>query len=619
MKKKLLILGICLFTLASCHDKTVNPPVVSECVLNPEGGVYHLNGDVTLVVPQGAVDAETAIEISYTDNCDALGTEGKLTTDIFGMLTCKPEGLTFNKAIEVHMPACMPASDTTAIVLWNAEDKSWNLTDYGLTDGNDIVFNIEHFCYYAAIPQEYLTLFELFDRFINIYVSHGETSEAELNSACERFCKEYLDEALHMGEVSAPEYFEKGNPQKTCVGICGYFVHIIGQDSIGGPVYQGSALYKEKSGDGVIYQMTDRMMTEHLKDHIRTDSKQNTRVQMISLYAKPTNTDLTADVEKSSIERNQTTVVTVRTECGGSVLGNQKVTLKTDEHLVLEQEEVTTGEDGTARVNVRGVQAGLGKITAQTKSPADESLVSETEVQVNVTEPQKGMRFHADIEEEVRFRIARDLTGGTNSNDGKYCTVVIKSEMDYKFDDDYDFTETVTNARITDISVKYMPTLDTIIEITQTKKETYTSTTTLLHELPIALNYTNQEYQQNLTSPVRLMTLKTVAYDNVVAVDPIGGTKEEQTTWTTTLNCSIAMPYMLSDPQKEGTTVTNREYVSDPYYGILGMRLQYDGDKKGDYVLTINGTEQQTRTLPGAPDVDGNMAIKSTVTIKRIK
>lgn len=609
-----LLLLSCL-VLAACKHKEPESQLSDTAILSPQGGVYHLEGGLTLVVPQGAVAEETEVKINYSDNAYNLGYEARLTTDIYGMISCQPEGLRFERPIEVRMPSSMPATDTTAIFLWNPQDSAWTITDFGLTDGNEIVFTIEHFCHYAAIPQEYLTLFDIFDGLIDIYVKNGETSEAELNEACTRFCKEYMDEALHFGEVNVPETYENGNPQLTCVGICGYLVRVIGQDEEGGEVYQGVGRYKEASNDGVIYNMTDEMLSEHWKNE-KKDYSHKARTRMINIYAKPTAIDLAAKAQSNTVEKGKITKLTISTSCDGSMLPNQPVSIETNSFLDPSQTEIRTDENGNVEISVIGKEVGSGLVKVKTVSPADASLVSETEVTINVTEKAaSGERYHAIIEEELQVALEDHLQYAPETRN-KFATVVIKSQMDYE-SDEYGLSITITDARITDVSVKYMPELDTVIQVSQLSSEEYTSSTTFDAVVPIQLPYTNGSYTPTLKTETKLLTMNTHTMSRYYADD--GQNISIKTyTWDSNIDFIIQMPCMLSDWQKTGTRTVERQYYSDPYEGMIGNVLKYDGEVEAEYTFNYNGDDLDHRQGSQAPNLYGTMVTKSTITITKV-
>ena len=88
------------------------------------GGVYTLSNGVQLVVPAGAVDANTTVKVEYTEDLDE--SKGALPGDIYGQIHFSPEGLVFDKPIEVSMPLNQPAvEDSATILYWVADSARW--------------------------------------------------------------------------------------------------------------------------------------------------------------------------------------------------------------------------------------------------------------------------------------------------------------------------------------------------------------------------------------------------------------------------------------------------------------------------------------------------------------
>lgn len=393
--KKILLLGVAALAFIACNSNAPVQPTV-KVQLQPEGGVFNLSNGVSIVVPQGAVSSATEVTVEYMDNLDE--SVGNLPSDIQGRLRLTPEGLTFNKPLEVSMPLNQPvAEQQTDIVWWSASDKTWYITDRGQVEGNKVKFYIEHFSDYASIGGGWGDLFKLMDA----AVGAASTPEA-ISSALNNFLANTMWRDMGLEDFRWPTRAKMGGGAvSTCAQTCGIFAAWESQE--GDNDRQGRALYKEQSTHNIITNiaLSNAQMSAHLRSEYQTAAD-----RIIEIYGEPCATELTGEASPAKIEKGKTATVTITATCDGSPLADQLIQLSYSPELSCNVVNQKTDDNGQITITVKGKEEGDGIVYAKAVNAINSDLVTEIQIPVTVGNGEK-------------WRITLDVTDTYSSSFGE--------------------------------------------------------------------------------------------------------------------------------------------------------------------------------------------------------
>ena len=377
-----IALTICVlaFGFSCCKGGNEPQPHNSKTQITPEGGVYTLNNGVTLVVPAGAVDENTTVKVEYAEDLDE--SKGALPGDIYGQLHFSPEGLIFNKPVEVSMPLNQPAvGDSATIVYWVPDSARWYISDIGCVQNGKVTFYVDHFSDYAAEVDNWMAVFSVMDSYVG-----SATSEEAISDAVGRYLETELWEKMGIKDLRiATRVNMGGQAVNTCVqacGIYGFWAEV--KDSV--LVRQGGKMFKEESPCNAytIIGIHTSYLSSHLYGLLKNGEKQTISDRLLEINYKPCEIRLQGSAKDSKIEKGKTTEVTITAQCGEEPLRDQLIQLQYSPELSCDVVNKKTDANGQVKITVKGVEEGKGIVYAKAVSAADADLVTEIQIPVKV-------------------------------------------------------------------------------------------------------------------------------------------------------------------------------------------------------------------------------------------
>ncbi|MBR6492886.1 MAG: hypothetical protein IKT13_03025, partial [Paludibacteraceae bacterium] len=395
----LFVLGCVVLGLNACGGNEPEPQKTS-LTITPEGGTISLKNGVTIVVPSGAVNSDTEVTVEYLEDLDE--STGSLPSDVQGLVKFTPEGLVFNKPIQVTIPLNQPVAERTNIVYWSAEDGRWYITDRGEVNGKELQFYIEHFSTYASMGGAWGDLFSMMDAKVG-----GAQTQAEVNGALNSFLADNMWEEMGMKDFHWSTRAEMGGGAvSTCAQCCGLFASWMSQE--GGNDRQGAARYKEQSTHNIVTNiaLSNAAMSAHLKSEYQIAAD-----RIIEIYGEPCPAALSGQAAKSTIEKGKTTEVTITASCDGSPLADQLLEFSCSPELSCQTRNQRTDGNGQVTITVKGEEEGTGTVYVKALNAMDNAYDSETTVSINVGNGER-WRITLDINNRVSTSWAEDNDGG---------------------------------------------------------------------------------------------------------------------------------------------------------------------------------------------------------------
>ena len=377
-----IALTICVlaFGFSCCKGGNEPQPHNSKTQITPEGGVYTLNNGVTLVVPAGAVDENTTVKVEYAEDLDE--SKGALPGDIYGQLHFSPEGLTFNKPVEVSMPLNQPAvGDSATIVYWVPDSARWYISDIGCVQNGKVTFYVDHFSDYAAEVDNWMAVFSVMDSYVG-----SATSEEAISDAVGRYLETELWEKMGIKDLRiATRVNMGGQAVNTCVqacGIYGFWAEV--KDSV--LVRQGGKMFKEESPCNAytIIGIHTSYLSSHLYGLLQNGEKRHISDRLLEINYKPCEIRLQGSAKDSKIDKGKTTEVTITAQCGEEPLRDQLIQLQYSPELSCDVVNKKTDANGQVKITVKGVEEGKGIVYAKAVSAVDADFVTEIQVPVKV-------------------------------------------------------------------------------------------------------------------------------------------------------------------------------------------------------------------------------------------
>ena len=395
----LFVLGCAVLGLNACGG---NEPEQhkTNLTITPEGGTISLKNGVTIVVPSGAVNSNTEVTVEYLEDLDE--STGSLPSDVQGLVKFTPEGLVFNKPIQVTIPLNQPVAERTNIVYWSADDGRWYITDRGEVNGKELQFYIEHFSTYASMGGAWGDLFSMMDAKVG-----GAQTQAEVNGALNSFLADNMWEEMGMKDFHWSTRAEMGGGAvSTCAQCCGLFASWMSQE--GGNDRQGAARYKEQSTHNIVTNiaLSNAAMSAHLKSEYQVAAD-----RIIEIYGEPCPAALSGQAAKSTIEKGKTTEVTITASCDGSPLAGQLLEFSCSPELSCQTRNQRTDGNGQVTITVKGEEEGTGTVYVKALNAMDNAYDSETTVSINVGNGER-WRITLDINNRVSTSWAEDNDGG---------------------------------------------------------------------------------------------------------------------------------------------------------------------------------------------------------------
>ena len=370
----LFVLGCAVLGLNACGGNEPEPQK-ANLTITPEGGTISLKNGVTIVVPSGAVNSDTEVTVEYLEDLDE--STGSLPSDVQGLVKFTPEGLVFNKPIQVTIPLNQPAAERTDIVYWSSSDGRWYITDRGEVNGKEVQFYIEHFSTYASMGGAWGDLFSMMDAKVG-----GAQTQAEVNGALNSFLADNMWEEMGMKDFHWSTRAEMGGGAvSTCAQCCGLFASWMSQE--GGNDRQGAARYKEQSTHNIVTNiaLSNAAMSAHLKSEYQVAAD-----RIIEIYGEPCPAALSGQAAKSTIEKGKTTEVTITASCDGSPLADQLLEFSCSPELSCQTRNQRTDGNGQVTITVKGEEEGTGTVYVKALNAMDNAYDSETTVSVKVGE-----------------------------------------------------------------------------------------------------------------------------------------------------------------------------------------------------------------------------------------
>ena len=399
MKKGILLALIAMSVSIGFSSCNGNEPEnkTAQVQLLPEGGVFSLDNGVTIVVPEGAVTEATDVQVEYLTDLDE--SVGNLPSDIQGRLKLMPEGLTFNKPLEVSIPLNQPVAEgLTDIVWWSTKDNLWYFTDLGQVNGDKVTFYIEHFSDYASMGGGWGSSFRQMDEAVG-----DAASEEAISAEVLKFLQHEIWEKRDLAHMRVAMY---ANGQMFCAKPCGLFGFF--SEEKDGVVRQGGGRYLDQSTHNLVIHlsMSDAQATQHLNQ-----DSQGTHVRMIEMYLEPCPTELEGSASPGSIEKGKKAEVTITALCDGSPLAGQLIQLSYSPELSCDVVNKKTDSNGQVTVSVKGEEEGNGIVYAKAVSALDPNQVTEIQVPVKVGNGEQ-WRITIDVTERISSSWAEANDGG---------------------------------------------------------------------------------------------------------------------------------------------------------------------------------------------------------------
>ena len=309
----------------------------------------------------------TEVKVDYLENLDE--STGSLPADIQGLVKFSPEGLVFDRPIQVSMPLNQPAQGKTDIVYWSAGDERWYITDRGETAGGEVTFYVDHFSSYASIGGGWSDIFSAMD----VYVGGSDNEEA-ISNAVKRFLEQELWEEMGMKDLHFAAHTSAGNSCAKACGLYGFW-----SSEQGGKTRQGGGTIHEKSKHNLVsvIAMSNSQMTSHLQSETQIAAD-----RIIEMYGEPCATELTGSASPATIEKGKKTTVTIKAHCDGSPLADQLIQLSYSPELSCSTVNKKTDSNGEIEISVKGEEEGTGYVYAKAVSTIDPEI--ETEIQIPV-------------------------------------------------------------------------------------------------------------------------------------------------------------------------------------------------------------------------------------------
>ena len=359
------LLPIMAVMLSACQGGEEPRVKTAEATITPEGGVYPLSNGVQVVVPDGAVSANTTIKVEYTEDLDE--TTGPLPSDVQGVVKFTPEGLVFNKPLQVSIPLNQPVMDPKIdIFYWSEDSAKWYLSDIGEREGEKVTFYVDHFSTYAAMTGGWSDFFGMLDEAVG-----DATSEEAISEAVKAALKDIYD-----SEFEDYHFATRIEAGAICAKACGLFGFWAQEKD--GAIRQGGGTYKEKSKHNIIISIgySGAYASTHLGN--------NAISRTLELYGEPCATELAGTAKESKIDKGKTTEVTIKAHCGGEALSDQLIQLSYSPELSCDVVNKKTDANGEVKITVKGVEEGKGIVYAKAVSAVDADLVTEIQIPVKV-------------------------------------------------------------------------------------------------------------------------------------------------------------------------------------------------------------------------------------------
>ncbi len=363
------LLPVMAVMLSACQGGEEPRVKTSEATIAAEGGVYTLANGVQLVVPAGAVSESTTVQVEYAEDPDE--TAGPLPSDVQGVVMFGPEGLTFDKPLQVSMPLNQPVMEAKIdIFYWSSDSAKWYLTDIGVREGDQVTFYVDHFSTYAAMTGGWSDFFGQLDAAVG-----DKTSEEAISETVKSVLKDLYDSQFD-GYHFATRANMGGQAVNICAEACGIFGFWSKEEN--GTVRQGGGTYKARTQHNIITSIG--YSGAYASSHLGNSAISRT----LELYGEPCATELTGAAKESKIEKGKTTEVTIRAHCGGDALADQLIQLSYSPELACDVVNKKTDSNGEIKITVKGVEEGKGIVYAKAVSAIAADLVTEIQIPVKV-------------------------------------------------------------------------------------------------------------------------------------------------------------------------------------------------------------------------------------------
>ena len=124
------------------------------------GGVVTAGDDVTITIPEGALEGNTTITVKYISKPEEISDS---PTAFIGGVEFGPSGTVFDESVEVKMKLTdEPSGSTISIFCYDEENKLWYFIDEATCSAGYATFKVNHFSLYKGIDvsMRYYSRFE---------------------------------------------------------------------------------------------------------------------------------------------------------------------------------------------------------------------------------------------------------------------------------------------------------------------------------------------------------------------------------------------------------------------------------------------------------------------------
>ena len=150
-------------------DKTSGSETVGST-----GGIVTAGNNVTITIPDGALDTDTIITVNYYDKEENVA---KGPSDFLGGVEFGPDGTVFNTPVEVKMKLTDKASATSiSVFCYDKEEDIWDFVTAATVEDGYAIFTVNHFSIYE-LQDKIPASSQLFSGWVNEALANGYSDD----------------------------------------------------------------------------------------------------------------------------------------------------------------------------------------------------------------------------------------------------------------------------------------------------------------------------------------------------------------------------------------------------------------------------------------------------------
>lgn len=328
-------------------------------IIGAAGGAVSDNSNITITIPEGALDTEANISVKYVSKAEDFDTS---PSSFLGGVEFGPSGTVFNKPVEVKMKLQnTPSASNISILCYDEENNLWYFVNEAKCSEGYAIFEVNHFSKFKGID----AIPDRFTKFENIArdgVASGKTDSFIIDS--------YLDYLMNEEHIMEGLSFFNGYWYKPCG------VHVSGEYSING-IENKASLYSEYGRSNefgntcglILVGSGNTTYNQFLKNKRKTSEKQDAfYVSYIVFYEMVAPIIEISASPSNSIKKGEQTMIWVL--CYYDEIPMTNYVLKIPEklqHFSGAPDTVKIKSDGMAGFLINGTSSGKDVITVEFK------------------------------------------------------------------------------------------------------------------------------------------------------------------------------------------------------------------------------------------------------------